>query len=490
MRKLLLASAALLGLAGPAFAAGLIEINPTTSPPSVGDATGVAIPPNKSAFVLSPPFIQPDPGKIIIRLDGLIAWDVGFASGGGNQAGNFVTGPGGRSVQTGTGKVEPFAMAGYTREYFGADGQLLNGVLYGAAIEFRSNFAGTTATGYSGTGAMANASANTQAYIPLIRRSWGYVGTPHYGFIRFGQGDGPLSLFTSPGITTGEAFSTGAWDGDVPDLMTGNEAGDSWPYYDTGNEYDSNKIVYLSPVFFGAQGAISFAPNSSNNQPNECSNNAGNCINQASSTLPSDYNGHARPRNIFEIAGRWTGNLGPVAVDSMLGWIHSAVVNNGNFGVLSGPRAKGVDVIDGGASLTFLGASIFGHFNGGTADGVATPSPIITVANGYAANRGTPKEWTWVAGGQYSIGPWTAGASYWYYQHPGTSTTAIGNDTMRGIAVGGDYSIAPGWDMFLEYLYGKRRQNGVNLVDNNGPSNLHNCLCNINGIAFTTSIRW
>jgi len=475
MRKLLVASAALLGLAGPAFAAGLVEINPSTSPPVVGDATGTPITAPKSGFWYASPQMSPDPGKIIIRLGGLVAFDTGFVN---TPTGHVYT----AGVQTGSGKIQSFTNNGYFRLYFGADGQLLNGIRYGANAEMRTNFVGPngSAATYTVSGSVGNASGNSTASLWYTRRAFGYIGMPTTGYIRFGQGDGPLSLFTAAGITTGEAFSTGAWDGDVPDLMPGNLP-DTWMYYDVGNEYTSNKIVYLSPNFLGFQGAISYAPNSTNLAIESCGTpSAGACAAQTSSPLPSDW---ARPTNIVEAAVRWNGNLGPVAIDSMLGFATSGVVHDGLYGAAGGTKAKGVNVIDGGASVTFLGASIFGHFNGGTENGTMTP--VVETPT-----RGAPKAWTWVAGAQYSIGPWTAGASYYYLNREG-SAAGLGNDSFRAEAIGGDYNWAPGFDTFLEYLHGERRQAGVNFLDSGTgvPTGLHNNI-SLNGIALTMLVRW
>jgi outer membrane protein OmpU len=474
MRKLLIASAALLGLTGPAFAAGIIEFNPTTSPPTVGDATGTPITPPRSGF--PSPSLNPDPGKIIIRLDGFLAFDTGFI--GGMNHGDVWT----AGVKTGTGKLDSFTNNGLFRLYFGADGQLLNGLRYGVNAEMRTNFAGpnTSASTYTVSGGIGNASGNSTASLWYTRRAFGYVGTPAMGYIRFGQGDGPLSVFTGSGITTGEAFSTGAWDGDVPDLMPGNLT-PTWMFYDVGNEYTSNKIAYLSPTFFGLQGMVSYAPNSSVLSPESCgSAAAGACLQQSSSTLGSDF---TRPRNILEAAVRWQGNLGPAAIDAMVGYAHSGVVNNGNFGAAGGTKAKGVDVIDGGASVTFLGASIFGHANTGTQNGTMTPVAVVP-------GRGAPKGTAWVAGAQYATGPWTVGASYYYMNREG-SGGGLGNETFRGEAVGGDYNWAPGFDTFLEYLHGERRQAGVNYLDSGTgvPAGLHNHI-SLNGIALTMLLRW
>ena len=476
MRRLLLASAVALGFAGTANASGLIELNQTTTPPSVGDATGLVNPPIQTAF--SVPKNNPDPGKVIIRLDGLVAWDTGFTSSGGNQGRVFTGG-----VQTGVGKLDAFQNNGYFRLYFGFDGKLLNGIIYGASAEMRTIFAGGTPPGYSaastatGVQPIGNASANTNASLWFTRRAYGYVGTPTLGLLRFGQGDGPLSIFTGGGITTGEAFDTGAWDGDVEDLMPGNLYG-GWAFNDTGNEYTSNKLTYISPTWFGLNVGLSFAPNSCVLSPDNNGNASGGAAcNQSSSTISNDF---GRPRNIIEAAVRWQGSLGPVAVDAMAGYLHSATVNNGNFGVAGGTRFKGVDELDAGASATFLGASIFGHVVGGTVNGVVTPVAI--------GPRGAPKQWTWVAGAQYAVGPWTVGASYWYLNKAG-SAGGLGNYNFRGEAVGGYYEFTNGFDVFVGYLHGEQRQAGVNFVDTGGPSTAGNHVTT-NGVALTMLMRW
>ena len=113
-------------------------------------------------------------------------------------------------------------------------------------------------------------------------------------------------------------------------------------------------------------------------------------------------------------------------------------MNNASF-TSPGVKSKGVDIIDGGASLTFLGFSPFGHFNYGEENGTMTP-----VAE--SATRGAPKSVAWVAGGQWSGGPWTIGGSYYYLKREG-SAGGTGNDSFRAEAVGGDYNWAPGFDI-------------------------------------------
>jgi predicted porin len=475
MRKLLLASVATLGFAGSAYAAALVEINQATSPPSVGNAGGVATPGFLSAF--GAPKTNPDPGNVIVRFDGLIAWDTGFTSANGNKGNVYTAG-----AVTGTGKLDAFQNNGYFRLYGGVDGKLMNGVIWGGNFEMRTNFSGGAPGGYSlGTGSAVtvNGSADSTASLWYTRRAFGYVGAPAVGLFRYGQTDGPLSLFTGAGITTGEAFSTGAWDGDVPDLLPGNSYS-GWTFNDIGNEYTDNKVVYISPSFAGVNVAVSFAPNSSDLQPtNGGSASGGSNTNQASSVLGSDL---GRPRNIIEAAVRWQGAFGPVSIDSMIGGQHSATPNNGNS-LSPGVKFKGLDTVDGGASVTIFGASIFGHVFGGTMNGTGTPVAVLPT-------RGAPKAWSYVEGAQYTIGPWTVGASYWTYINEG-SGSGLGMQSFRGTALGGYYAATPSWNIALEYLHGQRHQAGVNFIDSGSgvPTNAGNNVTT-NGIALTSTVLW
>jgi hypothetical protein len=473
MRKLLLASAAVLGFAGTSYAAGLVEINPSTTPPSVGNAGGVPAVGILSAF--SAPKTNPDPGNVIVRFSGSVWFDTGFQSTAHNQGRVFTGG-----VVTGNGKTDAFSDASFFRLYGGVDGKLPNGIIYGANFEMRTIFSGGTPGGYSGiTAATVNGSSDSTAQLWYTRRAFTYVGGAAWGIVRLGQGDGAISLLTSPGITTGEAFSTGGWDGDVTDIMSGN-AYPGWFYNDTGNEYTPDKVAYLSPTIYGFNFAASFAPNSSSGQPNNgASPAAGSNINQASSTLGSDL---SRPRNIIEADVRWQPTFGPVSIDSTFGVQHSGVVNNGNS-LSPGIKDKGVDAIDAGAAVTIFGASIYGHVYGGTINGVDTPVAV-------SPTRGAPKMWTWVAGTMYTNGPWTAGASYYYVNREG-SGSGLNNETFRGEAVGGYYAASPNWNIFLEYLHGERHQAGVNFVDTGtGVPAFQGNNVSSNGIVLTNQVDW
>jgi len=474
MRKLLLASVATLGFAGSAYAAGLVEINPATSPPSVGDTTVVVKPAPISAW--NAPKLNPDPGKVLVHVDGLVAVDAGVY--------NTNTMRGQAGTPNAGAKTDPYNMGGYFRLYFGFDGKLTNGMLYGAMSEMRTNFGGGGggAGNYSITGSIGNGSSNSTASLWYTRRAYVYMGAPNVGLFRLGAGEGVTSLFTQPTITTGEAYDTGAWDGDAANILPANSSL-AWAFNDVGNEYDPMKITYLSPTFFGFVFAVDFAPNSATLSSANTANAATGGLNaQASSTLATDW---ARPRNTFEIGTRYTGTLGPVSLEASFAFQKSAVVNNAtlppnpNAGVV---KFKGVDAIDTGLGVTFMGASVFGHLYTGTMNGTMTPQASIP---GRSQNG-----ISWVEGAMYTIGPWTVGTSFYTFQSEGnTAATALipagfagagtsiklGNRVERGFDVGGTFNLAPGCNLFADYIIGWRHQVGNNFIDPAGsPANGNN----------------
>jgi hypothetical protein len=474
MRKLLLASVATLGFAGAANAAMMIEMNPATTPPSVGDTTGVVKPAPISAW--NAPKANPDPGKIITHVDGLVAVDIGAYNSSGLR--------GQSGTPNAATKADHYNMGSYFRLYFGFDGKLTNGMLYGAMSEMRTVFDGPNngAANYTTTGSIsASGSGNATDALWYTRRAYVYMGAPNVGLFRLGEGDGVASLWTQPSITTGEQYDTGQWDGDAGDFLPGNVSL-AWAFNDIGAEYDPQKVVYITPSFFGFVFAVDFAPNSSALTAGGTSNNAatGALAQQSSSTLPSDW---ARPRNMFEVGSRYTGSFGPVSLEGSIAFQKSAVVGNAslppsaNAGVT---KFKGVDDIDAGLGVTAFGASVYGHFLGGTMNGTMTPQAEIP---------GRSKDGvSWIEGVMYSFGPWTVGTSFYSFESEGTNaafsapipagfagagtTVKLGNRAEHGLDFGGTYNLAPGCNLYAEYIIGWRHQVGVNFIDPAGsPAN-------------------
>jgi len=459
MRSYLLASAALLGLVAVSTAQA---------------ATFGTTDPSRNSSAFNATQTKPEPGKIIVRLGGLVAVDVGAI--GSTSDKSSVTGA----------KLQPYGIAGYFRLYFGVDGKLTNGMIYGANSEMRTNFAGGAPGGYNGaiaagSAGVGNASANSTASLWYTRRAYVYIGGDSWGLVRIGQGDGPISLFTGNGITTGEAYDTGQWDGDICDFISAGCL--SWAFLDVGNEYDSAKITYLSPVFGGLQLGVSFAPSSAALSGIDGQTAiGGGSARQSASVVASDLQ---RPRNIYEIAARWQGNLGPVAVDTMAAYYGSGVVTPASGAAIAAGVTKvyGMGLFDAGLSLTYMGASVFGHVNTGHGNGQAG-TPQVQLASGRKKDQ-----MGYIVGAQYSNGPYTVGTSYYSLDSQGANG-GTGNRSEKGFDIGGQYTVVPGLDFFLEYIYGLRHQNGVNFVDGGAGAATANNKITTNAVLATMLVRW
>ena len=445
MRNYLLASAALLGLVAATSAQA---------------ATFAPSDPSRNASAFGSPQTKPEPGKIIVHMGGLVAVDAAYSQSGPDK-----------SAVNGS-KNSAAGMDGYFRLYFGFDGKLTNGMIYGAKSEMRTNF-------QSSVGSTSTSGGSFQSTWST-RRAYGYVGGDSWGILRIGQGDGPISLFTGGGITTGEAFSTGAWDGDACAYVGAGCV--AWAFLDVGAEYVPNKITWVSPSWGGLQLGASFAP--SNAALNANGNGSASATGNPSQITSTSATDTVRPKNIFEVAARWQGNLGPVAVDTSLGYLGSDVVKATSGAALPTgvTGVKGLSVVDAGLSLTYMGASVFGHVSTGAMNGAATTR--VQLASGRKKDG-----LAWVVGTQYSTGPYTVGTSWYQFDSQG-SNAGTGNRQERGFALGGQYTVVTGFDVFLEYLWGSRNQKGVNFVDGGLGSALNNNKITTSMVMLTGLWRW
>jgi hypothetical protein len=182
MRKLLMASAAILGASGglasaqtlaPAAAsqgqyAGPYGAGP--APNNNNNAWGIANTPSGSkaagplSTIYAPNTIAvPAPGTIVIRLNGRVEVDV---------SANFTSVD--RSVSatgTPTGlKLNPVGVSSYMRLYPGFDGVAANGLRSGAAFELRENFQSGIGNGF-GTNGTTAASPSTNSSLETVSSS-------------------------------------------------------------------------------------------------------------------------------------------------------------------------------------------------------------------------------------------------------------------------------------------------------------------------------
>ena len=112
----------------------------------------------------------------------------------------------------------------------------------------------------------STASASTSQQTLFVRRAFAYLGTNQVGILRVGMGDDLITLFDG-GRTTVQTYSpTSHFNGS--DLQATAIAGNSAPPFafisGSGDEYDTQKIVYLSPNFSGFDFGLMYSPSAAN----------------------------------------------------------------------------------------------------------------------------------------------------------------------------------------------------------------------------------
>lgn len=401
--------------------------------------------------------------------------------------------------QPGVNKNANYQLSSFFRLYPGFDGIAANGLMYGAGVEIRAD-----GNWPSGNGQNASISADSARQgLMYLRKYWGYAGTPTLGMLRFGQTDGPSSLFM---VGNNENFGDGGLNGAGYGYLP-VQLWYYWPFADGGGNYGTQKIVYLSPVFAGFDFGASFAPSSNGaigaaatqgcNAPNAGLANSwpagpgiagAGCIN-LSSTNTSDY---LRPRNIYDVAARYRGLFGPIGFAAYLNYMGSGTV--ADTVATPHPQVDGYSIGMGGAQVTYGGLTIGAMARGGRVNGVGLWSTVP---------KGAAPEVDVEFGGSYTYGPfvvgthilrsWSAGASGPAYNPNGLATGAVpsvGQRRETGLAVGGTYSVAPGFALNLTYEWSERFNNGydfMSLQSSYPVSPVNNLGCGPSGNAGSTA---
>ncbi len=497
MRKLLLATAAVMGATG-GLAYAQTPANPSqgqlAAPYGAGpakdnnnNAWGVANTPSGSAAAgplstIYAPNVNavPAPGTIVIRLNGRVEVEV---------AGTFSSLNTGVTVPTranplGTPngyKLNPVGVGTYFRLYPGFDGLAANGIRYGASVEIRENFyAGTTGTTQgttTGVGSATGPSANASSQTLWVRQAFTYLATDQAGIVRLGQGSGVISLFDNC------IFTSQCWDAGLGNL-NGSGLADIGPAQaqppfvwlaQAGAEVANNKIVYLSPQFFGFDFGMQYAPSEGNAFSNgvgssplqtaPCNQAGANCINVSS--------GNDASRWLNQVGGglRYQQNFG--AVDfKVYGFGETAQSENytvpgGTFtpaqvraGVAGASTAsikyQNLGFYKAGTAVTFANFTVALDYIGGAVNGQLNLVP----EGGSNMNALLP-------GITYANGPITAGAMFGEIWSQGAAQLAGYSQRHEyEMAFGGAYKLAPGVQLVGEYQYAYRHQSGWDFATN------------------------
>lgn len=483
MRKLLMASVAVLGASlGIAQAAEVAVVNPSLPQQPTPPATP-ATPALSSAY--KPPLGSTlAPGQIVVRME--LQFNNYFASGW-------------SSTQNVRGdKMQPYGLLGYPRFYFGFDAQATNGLLYGTYFQIRDN---NTNAAASGTAGNAGASGDSTGNTLFFRNEYGYIGTAQLGVVRIGSSAGPMgNLLTG----TFDDIATGGWNGDINDWENGGSYGlqgsaPNWPFMDVGAEYTTNKIVYISPKFFGMlDGSFSYEP--STGTPADTQNCTGatatagftNCNNQSTSTASNDLQ---RRRNTIELGARFGNTWNGFGINASIVGLYGGHVNPANnatpvgtFASFTGGNGQTVTGSPGTTSFNNLGAG-FGGLTVTYAGFTVGGSVIGGQYNGQLAalNKGGHDSFAYMVGGEYNIGPLQVGVSWYTWKYQGYWTLP-GRQTDSGLEIGTSYNIAPGLNWYAEYLYGQRYKGDFDFSTGSPGPNFNNAHVNIIGTGF--GWRW
>lgn len=473
MRKMLLASAALVGAASLPLTANAQPTGMSMAPTQGQTMTATAGNPpagannnnNSAASPRKGAVAVPEPGTVVIHFNGRVL--------------TALTGSwsGVDSVSSATGGVAPGAngafqafkqdsvgIRGYARLYSGLDAMSTNGIRYGGAIEVRNNFGAPVG---SSSGTNAGSYTNTQTF--YLRRAFAYAASDNAGILRAGQADGLISLFDN-GVTTFQFLPSGVMNGG--DLQANFPGAATVPFANysvSGNEYGNSKLVYLSPQFMGLDFGIQWAPNTTNQSSiGSCTAAGSGCPNLSSSTIPLDG---TRITNQTAIGARYQGSFGQFA---FLGYgvytfsghtkyngpplTYTAARTTNNSAGIGQFANLGFGNV--GAAVTVSGVTFGGNYLWGAVNGQGALKP-----------QGGADTSAILAGVKYTQGPLTVGLVGEMIDSQGAAQlTGISQRHEYAIDIGASYTIAPGFVGWVEAVYQHRHQGGFNFAQGSSSS--------------------
>ena len=379
-------------------------------------------------------------------------------------------------------------MSSWMRLYGGADGMAANGIRYGGAFEVRTNFTGASYTPPINA-PTSQAGATTTGNTLYMRRAFVYAGTDQLGIVRFGMGDGLISLFDQ-GRTTMQTYSpTSHFNGS--DLSSAIGGGTAPPFAflsGSGDEYDTQKIVYLSPNFSGFDFGLQYSPSAGNSLAG-CGLVASTCSNITTSATAADG---ARFKDMVAAGVRYSSTIGPVGVHAYGVYSYAGHVNYSGTaaaarvaaGAPAGSTWNGeydnLNFGSAGVALTYAGFTVAGNFIGGAINGRMAARP--------SGGAGTT---AYLVGAQYQVPgvPMTVGAVFASIDSQGAvAMTGRSQRHEYEFSFGGSYTLAPGMVLFADYLYQNRKQSGWNFAS--GTAGAANNSVQGQGVVFGTQMTW
>ena len=436
MRKILLGTTAVVGLALFAQAANAQQARPAARPapapvaapvaPPALPATSVAPTGTAAALFQTPVGVTgagphgadgvpnrpttPTTSGLIVRLGGFFDFSMGNVQDDADKA-SFRNNTGGRTDTKARARND-FRTESEINLY--VDGIAANGMRYGAMFELQMD---NVAAG-SGT------AVDYDELYGFVKGSWGEL--------RFGQEDHAANLMQVRRPGTLWMGSDDAWDEFVVQSGTFGSA----PYIMSGitDGSDATKLIYLSPQFMGFDVGASYAPNSGEGERTQLAD--------STTTFQRD---RTSTENQISAALRYRGTFGAVGLQAaMTGYWADAAQLSAN-GVSLAAKPQNINAYLAGLVLRAYGFQVGGEYAFGNYN--------TTVGNG-ALNPGLDGSNHWLVGAVYTIGAFQVGAQYGKgSQDNGTSTTgaALSDRTQTYLGLGVSYTLAPGMTLFANY---------------------------------------
>jgi hypothetical protein len=432
--------------------------NTPTGSAAAGGLSGSIYAPNVNAV--------PSPGTVVIRLNGRVEVDVTANYTSVDKSVNAAGAPTGY-------KMNPVGISSYMRVYPGFDGMAANGLRYGASVELRENFGAADRTFANTTagGAANSPSANDSGQTVFVRRAFSYLASDKVGIVRLGTTDGVIGLFDNC------IFTSQCWDAGIGNFNGGSALQATGPGGATavpfvwlagaGAEYDNNKIVYLSPQYFGFDFGVQYAPNMGNSFQNTglsvgCNQAGPTCINVSSGNDPTRWINQVgvglrfqqafgavdfKAYGFYETAGKETLTTSPYSTPAA----QRALAGGGSAQLL---RYDNLSFYKAGVAITAMSVTVAADYIGGRVNGQLSMSPT----GGVDMNAV-------VTGITYANGPMTLGAEIGIIDSQGDARlTGLTQRHEYEVAFGGAYKLAPGVQLVGEYMYTARHQGGFDFA--------------------------
>lgn len=316
------------------------------------------------------------------------------------------------------------------------DGIAANGMRYGAVFEIQMDNVVTPSGQGSGTG------LDYDELYGFVKGGWGEL--------RFGQEDSAANLLQVRRPSVLWMGGDDAWDEFAVNQPTGNF---SYLMASMNDGGDPTKIIYLSPQFAGFDAGVSYAPNSFEGEHFLTPTSTVNGGNGLGQNYQRDFTGFT---NQITGAVRYRGTFGAVGVAAsfVANWADAQRQNTNGAPLVVQPQD--ITAYSGGLLLRAFGFAVGGEYTWGNYGGSGPGNAAL--------NQGLDYSKHWMASGTYTIGAFSTGVMYGKAtQDNGTASglkvggfgaaagTSLDDREQTYLGFGVAYILAPGMTLFANY---------------------------------------